>query len=173
MGVQIPSRAGLQFAQRELRLCFPRGALWALTCPAVNSGPRPGVGALWWPQRRQPVPSSTRSGGDPPCCHRAPRHQQAGSIHPGVWLPSSCPRFSGLWVQGEATVFSGHLAGTGEGGLSAHWPQWVSWRPHPKTSFLLLLCRDWVPRDGAHGLLGSRVRAECTAAQHNFFLIFL
>lgn len=37
---------------------------------------------------------------------------------------------------------------------------------HPETSFLLLLCRDWAPRDGARGLLGSRVRAECTAARH-------
>ena len=71
----------MQFAQRELHLRVPRGALWARTCPAVNLGPRPGVGALWWSQRGQRVPWSTRSGGDPHCLSQGTL-ASAGGPHP-------------------------------------------------------------------------------------------
>lgn len=88
------------------RAICPKGAASLLsTRGALGTHlPRGELGTSAWPGR--PLVATERTArplihplgqGPPPspCCHRAPRHQQAGSIHPGVRLPSSCPRFSG------------------------------------------------------------------------------
>lgn len=158
------------------RAICPKGAASLLsTRGALGTHlPRGELGTSAW--RGRPLVATERTArplihplgqGPPPHLLSQGTPASAGGLHPSrseaaLQLPSVLR----LRVQGVATVFSGHLADTGEGGHSAHWPQWVSWRPDSETSFLLLLCRDWAPRDGARGLLGSRVRAECTVAQH-------
>lgn len=134
---------------------FHAGRSGHAPAPAVNLGPRPGVGALWWSQRGQRVPSSTRSGGDPHCLSQGTLASACGP-HPSrsaaaLQLPSVLRALSPGRSDGVFRSPGRHRRGPAqERAATVH-------TGHPETSFLLLLCRDWAPRDGARGLLGSRV----------------